>query len=298
MSSLYEFVDPRELLKTENVELLTKRIVDGYLSGRHRSKLKGGSASFAEHRDYTPGDEVRLIDWRVYGRSDRYLIKQFEEDTRLQATLVIDASGSMGFGMGTATKFEHARAACLALARLVLRQSDAAGLAVVGGGVRSYIPPRARASHLNTLIETLRSTTPSGKTTLANDLSELTQRMGRRGLVLLFSDCFDNVENLAHSLKMLRSRRHEALLFHVMAPEELSFSFRDWSRFESLEAEGVGIELDPVSVRAEYLERLQAFLTRLRGVCGEAGCDYVPLVTDKPLGDVLANYLRRRAATA
>jgi uncharacterized protein (DUF58 family) len=297
MSSLAEFVDPRDLLKTENVELMTKRIVDGYLSGRHRSKLKGGSAQFAEHRDYTPGDEVRLIDWRVYGRSDRYLIKQFEEDTRLQVTFAIDASGSMGFGLGTATKFEHARAAALVLARLVLRQTDAAGLAVMGGGIRSYIPPRARASHLTTLIETLRAAKTSGSTTLSDDLSELTQRMGRRGLLVLFSDCFDNVEKLAHSLKMLRSRRHEALLFHVLAPEELSFSFREWSRFESLEAEGVGIELDPVSVRAEYMERLQAFLTRLRTVCGEAGCDYVPLVTDKPLGDTLANYLRRRAAS-
>jgi len=297
MNSIADFVTPDDLAKTENLELLSKQIVDGFLSGRHRSKRKGGSAEFAEHRAYCPGDEVRLLDWRVFGKSDRYCIKQFEEETSLQAILVIDASGSMGFGMGTMSKYEYSQRAALCLARLVLQQRDAAGLAIIGGGVRCFVPPRSQPRHLDVLIENLRPASPSGSTTLAADLSELIPRIKRRGLIILFSDCFDSVNQLEHSLRLLRSRRHEVLLFHVMAPEELSFSFRQRTRFESLEDEGQKIDLDPIEIRGEYLERLKSFLDHVRHACGETSCDYMPLSTDMPLGEALANYLRRRAAT-
>src|SRR2546430_2123044 len=135
--SIADFVEPEDLAKAENLELLAKHVIDGFISGRHRSRLKGGSAEFAEHRAYCPGDEIRLLDWRVFGKSDRYCIKQFEEETSLQAFFVLDASGSMGFGLSTPTKYEYGRMACLSLARLVLRQSDAAGLAIIGGWIRS-----------------------------------------------------------------------------------------------------------------------------------------------------------------
>jgi hypothetical protein len=146
------------------------------------------------------------------------------------------------------------------------------------------------------LIQNLRPASPSGSTTLATDLAELIPRIKRRGLIILFSDCFDSVDQLTHSLRLLRSRRHEVLLFHVMAPEELSFSFRQRTRFESLEDEGQKIDLDPIEIRGEYLERLKAFLDQVRHACGENSCDYAPLSTDMPLGEALANYLRRRAA--
>jgi len=296
INSIADFVNPDDLAQTENLELLSKQIVDGFLSGRHRSKRKGGSAEFAEHRPYCPGDEVRLLDWRVFGKSDRYCIKQFEEETSLQAILVIDASGSMGFGLGTMSKYEYSQRAALCLARLVLQQRDAAGLAIIGGGVRCFVPPRSQPRHVEVLMENLRSASPAGLTTLAADLAELTPRIKRRGLIILFSDCFDSVNQLAHSLRLLRSRRHEVLLFHVMAPEELSFSFRQWTRFESLEDAGQMIDLDPVEIRGEYLARLKGFLDQVRHACGETSCDYVPLSTDKPLGQALADYLRRRVA--
>jgi uncharacterized protein (DUF58 family) len=298
MNPLLDAIKPEDLARIENLELFSRHIVDGFLSGRHRSRLKGGCAEFAEHRAYCPGDEIRLMDWRVFGKSDRYCIKQFEEDTSLQAILVLDASGSMEFGLSTLSKYEHARAAALCLARLVLGQRDAAGLAVIGGGIRSYVPPRAQPRHLDVLLDSLRHVAPSGPTSLANDLDELARRIKRRGLIILFSDCFDDVPRLAQSLRLLRSRRHEVLLFHVMSPEELSFSFQNWSRFESLEMDGQKLDLDPTTVRGGYLERVRSFLEGLQRACGEAACDYVPLSTDLPLGDTLADYLRRRAASA
>jgi uncharacterized protein (DUF58 family) len=297
MNSLADYVSPADLARTENLELVSRQIVEGLYSGRHRSKLKGGSAEFAEHRAYSPGDEIRLLDWRVFGKSDRYYIKQFDEETSLQAILVLDASGSMGFGLSTASKYEYSRIASLCLARLALRQSDAAGLAIIGTGIRSFIPPRSQPRHLEVLIESLRQVSPNGPTSLAVDLAELAQRIKRRGLILLFSDCFDQVQQLAQSLKLLRSRRHEVILFQVLAPEELAFSFQQWTRFESLEHEGQSIDLEPALIRKEYLARLQTFLGEIRRACGEASCDYVPLSTEKPVGEALADYLRRRTAS-
>jgi uncharacterized protein (DUF58 family) len=298
MNPLGTMIDPDDLAKVAHLELMSKLTVDGLLSGRHRSKMKGGCAEFAEHRAYSPGDEARLLDWRVFAKSDRYVIKQFEEEISLQAIIAVDASGSMGFGMSTVTKFQYAQAASLCLARIVLGQRDAAGLAVMGGGVRSFVPPRARASHLDVLSQSLRDTTPVGPTSIAEDLGDVIQRIKRRGIVLLFSDCFDSIEELAKSLKLLRSRRHEVLLFHVMAPEELSFSFTRFTRFEPMETGAVHIDLDPGSVRAEYLARLKTFLARVRRVCAECSCDYIPMSTDRPVGDALADYLRRRSAAA
>jgi uncharacterized protein (DUF58 family) len=296
MNPVRQPIDPDDLAKTAHLELLSKLRIDGLLSGRHRSKTKGGCAEFAEHRAYSPGDEIRLLDWRVFARSDRYVIKQYEEEISLQALVAIDASGSMGFGVSTVSKYDYAKAAALCLARVVLGQRDSAGLAVMGGGLRSFIPPRSRASHLEVIRGALEGNSPVGPTTMSDDLGQVARRIKRRGLVLLFSDCFDSVERLAKSLKLLRSRRHEVLLFHVLAPEEISFSFRRWTRFEPMEAGVSGIDLDPLAVRALYLARLKTFLARVRQICTECSCDYIPMSTGRPVGDTLADYLRRRMA--
>ncbi len=296
MNSAPEFLSAADLAKTEYLELISRQIVEGLYSGGHRSKQKGGSAEFAEHRAYSPGDEIRLLDWRVYGKSDRYYIKQFEEETSLQAMLVLDASGSMDFGLSTVSKYAYSRMACLCLARIVLHQSDAAGLAIIGEEIRTFVPPRNQPSHLEVVTERLREATPSGAASLPKVLGELAGRIKRRGIIIIFSDCFEQPDELAHSLKLLRARRHEVILFHVLAPEELSFAFQQWTRFESLENNGETVELDPGLIRKEYLARVQAFLGQIRRACGEASCDYVPLQTDEPIGDALAKYLRRRAS--
>jgi uncharacterized protein (DUF58 family) len=294
--STSEVFDPRDLAQVERLELMASRLVDGLLAGKHRSELKGGSAEFTEHRGYVPGDEIRLIDWKVYGKSDRYYIKQYIEQTCLQVIVALDASGSMGFVLKGASKFEYARAVAACLSRLVLRQSDSAGVAVLGDSLRHYIPPRANPNHFQAILESLRKAMPDGETSLAANLTELARRIKRRGLVVLLSDCFDDLDALKQGLKFLRSRGHEIILFHTMAPEELTFEFGGWSRFECLEVDGRHLDLDPAVIRSDYLENVRNFLADLKYLCGETGCDYHPLPTDKPLGVALSHYLKRRMA--
>lgn len=295
-SSAADLFDPRDLARIERLELLASRVVDGLLAGRHRSELKGGSAEFTEHRGYVPGDEIARLDWKVFGKSDRYYIKQYIEQTCLQVVTIVDGSGSMGFGLGTVSKLHYARALAACLSRLVLRQSDAAGLAVLGDSVRQFVPPRSNPSHFQALLAGLRQVEPRGETTLAVNLTELAKCIKRRGLLVLVSDCFDDLEALGKAFRFLRARGHELVVLHTMAPEELSFEFGGWSRFECLEVAGRHLDLDPALVRGEYLENVRRFLEDLRGLCGRTGCDYHALPTDRPLGDGLAYYLQRRAA--
>lgn len=291
-----DLLDPEAMSKLGKLEVIATRIVEGFISGKHRSPYKGASVEFAEHRGYSPGDEVRLIDWRVFARSDRYYIKQFEEETNLQSVLVLDASGSMAFGASTVSKLRYAQMAAACLARLMLHQRDAVGLAVLDEVVRTYIPARSRANHFGVLLDELGETRPGGETSLAGALHDLASRIKRRGLIMILSDCFDDAEDLLNALHHLRARGHEVMLLQIMAPEELSFKFDRWSRFECLEVAGTRIDLDPSVIRKEYLERVETFLERLRQGCGEIGCDYMPLSTDQSLGDALGYYLARRSA--
>jgi uncharacterized protein (DUF58 family) len=290
--------DPEALSRIGHLELLSQRLVDGLLSGRHRSTHKGGCFEFAEHREYSAGDEIRLIDWRVFARSDRYYVKEFEEETNLQAIMVLDASGSMQFGHSTVSKFDYARIACACLARLMLRQRDSVGLAIIGRTLRQYIPPRSNASHLQALCGALRAAAPADETLLAANLLEAARRVKRRGMFLILSDCFGDREALSRTLHQLQLRGHEAVVLQVLAPEETTFSFSRWSRFECLETAGLRLDLDPTAVRAGYLERFGRFLNELATDCARLGCDYRRLATDRPLGETLAEFLNRRAARA
>lgn len=289
-----ELMCPAALASIGPLELLSRRVVDGFLSGAHRSTHKGGCFEFAEHRAYAPGDETRLIDWRVFARSDRYYVKQFEEETNLQALMVVDGSGSMQFAASTVSKYDYARLACACLSRLMLRQRDAVGLTSTASEGAYFIPPRSTPHHLRAIADALVRSRPGGAASLASVLHRAGKRLKRRGLVVVFSDCFDDVANLIQSLRLLRLRGHDVLLFHVLAPEERTFSFDRWSRFECLESPGLHIDLDPSSVRGRYLERLKKFLDDLRRECLRVRCDLVPLSTEQDLGDALAHYLRRR----
>jgi len=291
-----DLLDPAAVAKLGRLELIATRIVEGLVAGRHRSPYRGCSVEFAEHRGYSPGDELRTIDWRVLARSDRYYVKQFEEQTNLQAMLVVDASGSMGFGAKAVPKLRYAQMAAACLARMMLHQSDAVGLALLGSELKAYVPPRSKASHLRAILDVLGAATAGGDGSLAGHLHDLAKRMKRRGMFMVFSDCFEDVEVLLQALHHLRARGHETLLFHIMAPEELTFDLGKWSTFEDLEIPSMRVELDPASVRKMYLEEVRVFLDRLRAGCGEVRCDYVPLTTDQPLADALAYYLARRAA--
>ena len=289
-------LDPDTVAQIGRLELIATRVVEGFISGKHRSPYKGGCVEFSQHRDYSPGDELRLLDWRAFARSDRYYIKQFREETNLQATIVVDASGSMAFGRSTVTKFDYARMAAACLARLMLRQRDAVGLAMIDTKVRFHVPPRSRPGHFQVLVEPLENASAGGETSLADNLADLALRIRRRGLIILCSDCFDDVDRLINIMHQLRLRGHEVLLFHVMAPEELEFPFDRWSRFECLEVDGRRLDVDPTAIRKGYLRRVGEFLDSLQQGCNRIECDYVPITTDKPLGDTLAFYLARRAA--
>jgi uncharacterized protein (DUF58 family) len=288
--------DPAELAKLGRLELIAERVLEGLVSGRHRSPYKGSSVEFAEHRSYSRGDECRLIDWRIYGRSDRYYIKQFEQETNLHCWLVVDASGSMGFRLKGVSKLQYARMMAAALAHILLRQQDAVGLVCAVSAIRHCIPPRARPDHMGAIIGALQGATAQGPTALATVLNELAGRARRRGLVIVLSDCFDEPDPLVQALRHLHARGHELLLFQIMAPEEISFPLERWSRFECLEGSAAALELDPATVREAYLAELEAFTSRLQRCCGEIRSDFVRVTTDQPIGEVLARYLAFRAA--
>ncbi len=291
-----DLVDPRVMDQIRSLELLSRCVVDGFLSGKHRSTHKGGCCEFSQHRPYSAGDEIRRIDWQVYARNDRYFIRQFEEETNLQATVALDTSGSMRFGMSTVSKFEYARRAAACLARLLLHQRDAVGAAVLHESAQAFVPPRQNASHLQSVLFALQNAQPSQGGVLAAQIRWCLPRMRRRGLFILFSDCFSDIDELATALKIVRARGHDVLVFQVLAPEEIEFDFRRWSSFRSLENSGVRLDLDPAAVRDEYLRRMRAFLVRLEEAVTGIGGDYVRTTTAHDLAETLSYFLRSRAA--
>lgn len=297
-----KLLDAQALAKIRRLELLARGVVEGFVTGRHRSPHKGFSVEFAEHRQYVPGDDVRDLDWRVFGKSDRYYVKQYMEETNLRAVILVDASGSMQYA-GTAaakldgqvlTKFEYARMLAASLAHLLIGQQDAVGLATFDKGLRRYIAPRSRASHLRAILQELSDTEPGEETALAPIIHSIAERIHRRSLVILISDLFDDEQEILKALHHFRYRGQEVLLLHVMAEEELTFPFEDWSVFHDLEDSQRRIRIDPRAVRATYLEQIRRFLKAIETGCGQMSIDYVPMSTRQPFDTALARYLAHR----
>src|SRR5436309_1697536 len=241
--------DPSLLAKYGRLTMVARTVVEGFLSGVHKSPYKGFSVEFAEHRQYYPGDEIRHIDWRAFGKTDRYYIKEFEEETNLKAHLVLDASGSMAYRGRGVSKFAYAQYVAASLAYLMLHQLDAVGLVVHDTRVRHHLPARANAKQMPLLFDALEKTEPRGETALAPLWHELAARLKRRGLVVLLSDCFGQVGPLLQALRRLRHQGQEVLLFHVLAPEEIDFPFSQWTQFRSLETAGHRLLVDPGRLR-------------------------------------------------
>jgi uncharacterized protein (DUF58 family) len=289
--------DPTELARFGGLAILARQVVEGFLSGIHRSPFKGFSIEFAEHRQYYPGDEIRRIDWRTYGKTDRYFIKEYEEETNLKAVLVVDASGSMRYrGKGKVSKFEYAQQVAASLAYLLLAQLDAVGLVTHDTKARQFVPPKTSSKHLLTLLKALQNTKPGGETALSDVWHDLAGRyLKRRGLVVLLSDCFDDPDQLAKALRHLRYNRHEVLLFQILAPEEVSFPFKDATKFRDLERPGNHVTFDARRLREEYLRNLEAFRARLRKAAEDERIDYHVFTTDQPVDRTLGAFLARRA---
>jgi uncharacterized protein (DUF58 family) len=288
--------DPTELARYGGLTLVARRVVEGFLTGIHRSPFKGFSVEFAEHRQYALGDEIRRIDWRTVGKTDKVFVKEYEEETNLKAYLVVDASGSMKFrGRQKLSKFEYAQQVAASLAYLLLAQLDAVGLITHDTKVRSVVPPKTNAKHLLTLLRTLEATVPGGETALAPIWDSLAgQYLRRRGLVVLLSDCFDTATALGRSLQHLRFKNHEILLFHVLAPEEIEFPFKHPTRFRDLEKAGHEILTDTRRLRDEYLKNFNDWRENIRRRAEDLRIDYVPLRTDEPVDRALGHYLAKR----
>lgn len=301
-----KLLDGDALAKIHRLELIARGVVEGFISGKHKSPYKGFSVEFAEHREYVPGDDVRDLDWRVYGRSDRYYIKQYIEETNLRSLILLDASGSMNYAGKmaarydgkTLSKFEYARFLAASLAHLMIHQQDAVGLVTFDTEIRRYIPSRSRASHLRVLLEALSQTKPGKETSLAGIFHDMAERAHRRGLIIIISDMFDDVDEILNALHHFRHRKHEVLLMQVLAEEEITFPFNRWSIFENLERAGHRVPLDPRALRNEYLNQVRRFIRRLEMGCGQMNIDYVQLSTRTSFDIALARYLARRMARA
>ncbi len=288
--------DPTELARYGGLTLVARQVVEGFLAGIHRSPFKGFSVEFAEHRAYTPGDEIRRIDWRAYGKTDKYYVKEFEDETNLTAYLVVDASGSMRYrGKQTRSKFEYAQHVAASLAYLLLAQLDAVGLVIHDRRVRHHVPAKASAKHLLGILRALEQTTPGGETDLAPIWDSLAGRfLARRGLVILLSDGFDDAERLGRAVRHLRHRGHEVLLFHILAPEEIEFPFTRPTRFRDLEKFDRHVPAEARTLRESYLNNFESWRQELRRKLEDVRAEYIMLRTDEPVDRALGAYLARR----
>jgi uncharacterized protein (DUF58 family) len=290
-----DFLQPGDLRRISNLQIFARQVVEGFCSGLHRSPHKGFSVEFKQHRPYVPGDEIRKIDWRVFGRSDRFYIREYEEETNLRATLILDLSGSMAYGRkGGVTKAEYATRLAASLAYLMLGQQDSVGLVTFDTKVRRYIPPRSRVSHLRVLIEELQKETPGGETEIGRVFHDLVPNLHRRGLLVIISDLFGDVTELLKALAHFRHAHHEILVFQIWHPDELEFRFKGWTQFESLEVEGAKHLLEPALLREAYMQNLAKFRDELTRGCRRHKIDLVPFTTDQPYAEALAAYLGRR----
>jgi uncharacterized protein (DUF58 family) len=285
--------DPMTLARLARLQLRARLVVEGVISGLHRSPYHGFSVEFAQHREYSPGDELRYLDWKVFGRSDRFYIKEFEEETNLKAYLLVDTSESMTYRSGALSKLEYGSVVAAALAQLMLQQRDAVGLALFDAQVRRYLPPRGLASHFTQMMEELERPATAPKTDLAATFHELAERIKRRGLIVVISDLFGPVDRALLGLRHFRHRKHEVIVFQILDRDEIEFPFEDLTRFEGLEGEPE-LLVDPHTLRAGYRREFGAFLQELERGCREISVDLVRMTTDEPVDAVLSRYLAAR----
>jgi uncharacterized protein (DUF58 family) len=281
------------IARAQALGLKARAIVEGIRVGDHRSPFRGYSVEFVQHRQYAPGDDIRHIDWKSYGRTERYTIKQYEQETNFLGHILLDASRSMLYGEGDTNKLEYGKLLAATLAYLIIHQRDSAGLAIFDQNWRTRLPVSGQPGHVQTVLEALVNAQPRDKTTIGPLLDELAQQIRRRGLVFLISDCFDEVDQLMTGLQHLRFQGHEVTVFHVLHPDELQMPFDGMVRFDGLE-DRQRLLARPQLIRPAYLKALQQYLKELRAGCEANRCDYVLMDTSRPLSVALTEHLARR----
>jgi uncharacterized protein (DUF58 family) len=288
------YFDPLVLAKISTMTLRARHVVEGLLSGLHQSPYRGYSVEFAEHREYAPGDEIRRIDWKAFGKFDRYFVKEYEEETNLRAYLLLDASASMDYGSEGIRKFDYGCYLAVSLAYLMLRQGDDVGLITFGAQIDRYIPPRSGLKHMQALTNLLEATQPQGETRLDQVLREIAGKIKKRGMIIVMSDLFDAPEKVLRALQYFRHRRNEVIVFHLLDKNELEFPFERLTMFEDIEDATSRMLADPRTIREAYLQQLQAFIEDYRKACRRERIDYNLFPTTAPLDVVLTRYLARR----
>ena len=288
------YFDPLVLARLSNLYLKARWVVEGIMSGIHRSRSKGFSVEFESHREYSPGDELRRIDWKALGKFDRYFIKETEDETNLRATLVLDASASMDYGSIGVTKFEYASILTASLAYLILKQQDAAGVVTFSNRVESFIPPKAKRGYVFEILRELETRRPSGETNTGKILQEIAGKMKRRGLVILVSDLLDEPEEVLKGLRLFRFNGHDVIVFHVMDSAEIELPFDGNILFEDMEQADLRITADPQTIRRTYRGVVDEFIDHLRKECQASSIDYQLLSTSTPLDRALVSYLSWR----
>ena len=289
-----KYFDPKVLAGISNLSLRARWVVEGIMSGIHRSRSKGFSVEFEEHREYSPGDEIRRIDWKALGKFDRYFIKEYEDETNLRAYLLLDTSASMDYSSDGITKFDYGCTLTASLAYLILRQQDAAGLVTFSNRVENFIPPRAKRDYLTQIVQALENQRPGGETNVGRILEEIAGQIKRRGIVVLVSDLLDEPAQILKGLRLFRFKGNDVIVFHILDQAELDLPFEGNILFEDLEAANLNVIADPRAIRQTYRQVVEEFTGQMRKECHDSSIDYQLISTSTPLDRALSSYLSWR----
>jgi uncharacterized protein (DUF58 family) len=290
----HQFLQPHVVSKLANMELRARLVVEGFITGLHRSPYHGFSVEFAEHRQYMPGDEIRRIDWKIYGRTDRFYVKRYEEETNLKSYILLDTSSSMGYASrGSITKLTYASSLAASLAYLMVKQSDAAGLALFNETITMYLPPHATRAYLRQILVALQHAHAGGTTATARALHQVADRIKRRGLVVIISDLLDSPSEVMTAVKHFRHKKNEVIVMHVLDPLERSFAFGEDAQFRDVETDERMVTL-PRQIGRAYREAVAGFIERYKLQCREHRADYVLMDTSTPFDVALLQYLAKR----
>jgi len=286
-------LDTARIAAFKRLELLAHSVVEGFVTGLHKSPIKGFAIEFEEHRQYVPGDDLKHLDWKLLGKLNRYYVKQYEEDTSLRAYLVLDCSGSMGYRSGEHTKLDCGRFVAGVLAYMLVGQQDAVGLVTCTSKIQTYLPPRSTPTQMKHILDTLEATETGEDTGLGEVLHALANRIKRRGLIVIVSDFFDDPDDIISALNHFAHKKHEVIVYQVLDRKEVAFPFNDMTRFESLEGEDF-VLTDPLRLKREYVHQFEEHQQRIRESCHRLRIDFVQLFTDEPVERSLARYLAGR----
>ncbi len=288
-----KYLKPEIVSKLKSMEMRARMVVEGFIAGLHKSPYHGFSVEFAEHRQYMPGDEIKHIDWKVFGKTDRFYVKQFVEETNLKSYLLLDTSASMGYSSNGITKLQYASYLAAALTYLMLKQRDAVGLLTFDHKIRKYLPPRSIKSYLHLILKEFEKLESAEVTDVSNTFHEMAERINRRGLVIVLSDLYDDPEKLMLALKHFRHKKHEVIVFHILDPLEINFAYKKEAVFKDLET-GEEISTQPWHIQREYQEKVKHFIDNYKRQCRQNQIDYVLINTEMDFNRALIEYMIKR----